>query len=86
MELGYVERRYPLTGEPPSARAVHYDLSDPLLRFWFRFVFPNTSSIRHMAPPTPTATSSAPTWTPGSANASSASAAKPSPGCIERKE
>src|SRR5436305_2621603 len=28
-ELGYVERRYPLTGEPPSARSVHYDLADP---------------------------------------------------------
>ncbi len=47
-ELGYVERRYPLTGEPPSARSVHYDLSDPLLRFWFRFIFPSTSYIRHM--------------------------------------
>jgi uncharacterized protein len=48
-ELGYVERRYPLTtGEPPSPRSVHYDLSDPLLRFWFRFIFPSTSYIRHM--------------------------------------
>jgi AAA+ ATPase superfamily predicted ATPase len=47
-ELGYVERRYPLTGEPPSARSVRYVLADPLLRFWFRFVFPNTSYIRHM--------------------------------------
>lgn len=47
-ELGYVERRYPLTGEPPSARSVRYDLADPLLRSWFRFVFPNTSYIRHM--------------------------------------
>ena len=49
-ELGYVERRYPLTGEPPSARSVHYDLADPLLRFWFRFIFPSTSFIRHMGP------------------------------------
>ena len=48
IELGYIERRYPLTGEPPSARSVHYDLADPLLRFWFRFVFPSTSYIRHM--------------------------------------
>ena len=48
-ELGYVERRYPLsTGEPPSPRSVHYDLTDPLLRFWFRFIFPSTSYIRHM--------------------------------------
>jgi len=48
IELGYVERRYPLTGEPPTARAVRYELADPLLRFWFRFVFPSTSFIRHM--------------------------------------
>jgi AAA+ ATPase superfamily predicted ATPase len=48
IELGYIERRYPLTGEPPSARSVRYDLADPLLRFWFRFVFPSTSYIRHM--------------------------------------
>lgn len=48
IELGYIERRYPLTGDPPSARSVRYDLADPLLRFWFRFVFPSTSYIRHM--------------------------------------
>ena len=48
IELGYIERRYPLTGASPSARSVHYDLADPLLRFWFRFVFPSTSYIRHM--------------------------------------
>ncbi len=48
IELGYVERRYPLSGEPPSARSVRYDLADPLLRFWFRFIFPSTSYIRHM--------------------------------------
>jgi AAA+ ATPase superfamily predicted ATPase len=48
MELGYVERCYPLTGGPPSARSVRYELADPLLRFWFRFVFPSTSYIRHM--------------------------------------
>jgi AAA+ ATPase superfamily predicted ATPase len=45
MELGYVARRYPLTGAPPVARHVRYDLHDPLLRFWFRFVYPNTSFI-----------------------------------------
>lgn len=47
-ELGYLRRRYPLTSEKPSARHVRYDLDDPMLRFWFRFVFPNTSYIRHM--------------------------------------
>jgi AAA+ ATPase superfamily predicted ATPase len=48
LELGYLRRRHPLTSERPSARHVRYDLDDPLLRFWFRFVFPNTSYIRHM--------------------------------------
>ena len=48
IELGYIERRYALTGEPPSARSVRYDLANPLLRFWFRFVFPSTNYIRHM--------------------------------------
>ena len=50
LELRYLERRYPLTGEKPSARSVRYELADPLLRFWFRFIFPNTSAIRHMGP------------------------------------
>ena len=50
LELGYIERRYPLTGKPPAARSVHYGLADPLLRFWFRFVFPHTTYLRHMGP------------------------------------
>ena len=50
IELGYVERRHPLTGEPPSPRHVRYSVADPLMRFWFRFVFPNTSYSRHMGP------------------------------------
>jgi AAA+ ATPase superfamily predicted ATPase len=47
-ELGYLVRRYPLTGRPPAARQVRYVLDDPLLRFWFRFVYPNTSFISQM--------------------------------------
>lgn len=43
--LGYVSRQYPLTTGRPSKRDVRYVLSDPLLRFWFRFVYPNTSYI-----------------------------------------
>lgn len=50
LDLGYLQRRYPLTGEKPAARHVRYELADPLLRFWFRFVFPNMSYIRHMGP------------------------------------
>lgn len=48
--LGYVRRRYPLTGSRPNPRAVRYDLDDPLLRFWFRFVFPNTSYLAAAGP------------------------------------
>lgn len=33
-----------------AARHVRYGLGDPLLRFWFRFVFPHTSYLRHMGP------------------------------------
>jgi uncharacterized protein len=47
-ELGYLHRRYPLTEDRRRTRMVRYDLSDPLLRFWFRFVFPNTSYLLHM--------------------------------------
>ena len=50
IDLGYLERRHPLTGDKPTARHVLYDLADPLLRFWFRFVFPSASSIRHLGP------------------------------------
>ncbi len=47
-ELGYIERVHPLTGRAPAARHVRYRLADPLLRFWFRFVFPNLSELaRH---------------------------------------
>jgi len=50
LELGYITRRYPVTGKAPIARHVHYELDDPLLRFWFRFVYPNTSFIAQMGP------------------------------------
>ena len=50
IELGYIARRYPLTGESPVARHVRYELDDPLLRFWFRFVYPNTSFLAQMGP------------------------------------
>jgi len=48
--LGYITRRFPLTGEKPNPRQVRYTLQDPLLRFWFRFVFPNLSFIQQMGP------------------------------------
>lgn len=49
-ELGYVERTYPLTGGKPQARSVRYALRDPLLRFWFRFVFPNLTFVQRQGP------------------------------------
>ncbi len=45
MELGYLGKSYPVTGKKPSARSVKYVLTDPLLKFWFRFCFPNLSKI-----------------------------------------
>lgn len=50
VELGYVQRRYPLTEAEPSSRSVRYALDDPLLRFWFRFVFPHQSVLRMLGP------------------------------------
>lgn len=50
MELGYITRRYPLTGAAPVARHVRWSLDDPLLRFWFRFIFPNMSRIARSTP------------------------------------
>jgi AAA+ ATPase superfamily predicted ATPase len=44
-ELGYVSKKYPLTGRGPIARHVRYVISDPLLQFWFRFVYPHRSYI-----------------------------------------
>jgi len=44
--LGYVERVLPLSASDAAVRHVRYGLADAFLRFWYRFVFPNQSSIR----------------------------------------
>lgn len=49
-ELRYVRKRHPLDGGAPNPRRVRYTLQDPLLRFWFRFVYPNLSLLGHMGP------------------------------------
>jgi uncharacterized protein len=49
-EISYVQRLYPVTGTKPSVRSVRYAVDDPLLRFWFRFVFPHQSLIRLLGP------------------------------------
>lgn len=50
VDLGYLGRRFPLTGEKSVARRVRYELEDALLRFWFRFVFPNTTHLAQAGP------------------------------------
>ena len=50
LELGYVVRRYPLTGAAAAARQVRYAIGDPLLRFWFRFIFPRLSQVIRLGP------------------------------------
>lgn len=50
VELGYLRRRHPLTDGQPVARHIRFVLEDPLLRFWFRFVFPNRSSLAQLGP------------------------------------
>ena len=50
VSLGYLRRRYPLDRRRPNPRQVRFEIDDPLLRFWFRFVFPNRSAIRGSGP------------------------------------
>ena len=50
VDLGYLRRRYPLDGRRPNPKQLRFGIDDPLLRFWFRFVFPNTSIIRSAGP------------------------------------
>lgn len=45
VELGYLRRGYPLRDGRRIKRHVRYEVDDPLLRFWFRFVFPRTSQL-----------------------------------------
>ena len=46
VDLGYLRRRYPLDRRRPNPKRVRFGIDDPLLRFWFRFIFPNMSLIR----------------------------------------
>jgi uncharacterized protein len=48
ISLGYVSRRYPVTGAKPLRTEVRFMLDDALLRFWFRFVFPNISQLAQL--------------------------------------
>ena len=46
VQLGYLARRYPLESRRPSRRTLRFVMDEPLLRFWFRFLFPNLSLLR----------------------------------------
>ncbi len=46
-QMGLVERRYPVTRA--SKKKVHYAITDPFLRFWFRFVAPRESRLQTRA-------------------------------------
>ena len=48
--LGYLRRRYPLDSKRANPKRVRFGIDDPLLRFWFRFVFPNMSLVRSGGP------------------------------------
>lgn len=50
VQLGYVARRMPLTGAKPSRWHVRFSLEDPLLRFYFRFVFPHRGFVQRYGP------------------------------------
>ena len=50
VDLGYLRRRYPLDRRRPNPKQVRFAMDDALLRFWFRFVFPNVSVIRSTGP------------------------------------
>jgi len=47
VQLGHIARHAPLSDRRPGRLAVRYQVEDPLLRFWFRFVFPNMSRLAH---------------------------------------
>ncbi|MFB6283006.1 MAG: ATP-binding protein, partial [Halobacteria archaeon] len=41
--LQIIERDYPVTADPARSRKGRYKISDPLFRFWFRFVYGRTA-------------------------------------------
>lgn len=45
MALRYVDRKRPLFGGKPKRTQTRYVLEDPIMRFWFRFVFPHESYL-----------------------------------------
>ena len=48
VDMGFLQRRYPVTDTKPTTRSVRYVLDDPLLRFHFCFVFPHLSTLQSL--------------------------------------
>jgi len=45
VDLRYIARKSPLTHQAPKRINTRYVLDDPIMRFWFRFVFPHESYL-----------------------------------------
>lgn len=48
--LGYTRRRHPLSDGPANPRKVRHALEDPLLRFWFRFLYGQATELARYSP------------------------------------
>lgn len=46
LSLGYISKVYPVLPGKVSPKRVQYEIADPMLRFWFRFIFPNLQLCR----------------------------------------
>ena len=46
LTLGYIGKTYPVLPGKISPKQVQYEITDPMLRFWFRFIFPNLQLCR----------------------------------------
>lgn len=50
IELRYIRRHFPLLTKNTPSKNVRFVLEDPLLAFWFRFIYPNMAYISQMGP------------------------------------
>ncbi|MBF0491270.1 MAG: ATP-binding protein [Deltaproteobacteria bacterium] len=50
LEIGYVRRKFPLSHKKTTKNEVRFILEDPLLRFWFFFVYPQQSYLAQVSP------------------------------------
>ena len=46
LDLGYIAKAYPVVARKINPHQVLYEVADPLLCFWFRFIFPNLQLCR----------------------------------------